>query len=140
LLEISTFYQGSWWYLSRERTPKGKLTDIQNSDGRENIWKKSLSVQSFNYACDSGVQKPECDISMKGYRGNWLVIEMTLFIPALVSGLPVDSFVMNSTALFGWKILTHIDFNIARADNGGDMFGGLMIDDLKYALNGHDRC
>ncbi len=30
--------------------------------------------------------------------------------------------------------LKSVGFSIARADNGGDMFGGLALDDVKYTL------
>lgn len=42
---------------------------------------------------------------------------------------------MNSTIFGGeWSGLKSLGFSIERADNGGDTFGGLMLDDFKYTV------
>lgn len=33
-----------------------------------------------------------------------------------------------------WQDLKSVGFSIARKDNGGDMFGGLALDDVKYTI------
>jgi hypothetical protein len=48
---------------------------------------------------------------------------------------------MNRTRFGGeWSDLKSLGFSIAMADNGGDMFGGLMIDDLKYTIKDESNC
>lgn len=37
-----------------------------------------------------------------------------------------------------WRDLKSIGFSITRADNGGDMFGGLALDDVKYTV--YSKC
>jgi hypothetical protein len=97
-------------------------------------------LESFYYACDSGVPQPECKVSIAGYRGNTKVVAITLDFPAIPSGIPVGSVGMNFTSFAGWNYLTHVDFSIARADTGGDFFGALMLDNVKYRLNGLAGC
>jgi hypothetical protein len=42
---------------------------------------------------------------------------------------------MNATTFGrGWTGLKSLGFSIARKDDGGDMFGGLALDDVKYTL------
>jgi hypothetical protein len=42
---------------------------------------------------------------------------------------------MNTTS-FGreWQGLKSVGFSIARKDNGGDMYAGLWLDDVKYTI------
>lgn len=61
-----------------------------------------------------------------------MVRKKALVFPEITSGHAGDDFVMNSTILYGWKQLTKVSFRIEKADGGGSMYGGLMIDDLKY--------
>jgi len=50
---------------------------------------------------------------------------------------------MNSTTFDNnepeWRGLTSVGLANARADNGGDMFAGLMIDDFKYTVERSGR-
>lgn len=63
--------------------------------------------------------------------------------PALEPGHRPDEFVMNSTTFDNnepeWRGLTSVGLANARADNGGDMFAGLMIDDFKYTVERSGR-
>jgi hypothetical protein len=47
----------------------------------------------------------------------------------------LDEFGMNTTS-FGreWQGLKSVGFSIARKDNGGDMYAGLWLDDVKYTI------
>ena len=48
----------------------------------------------------------------------------------------MEDFKMNATTFSGeWQGLKSVGFSIARKDNGGDMYGGLSLDDLKYHIN-----
>ncbi|KAK4159281.1 hypothetical protein QBC43DRAFT_327574 [Cladorrhinum sp. PSN259] len=96
----------------------------------------SLTLKSFTYACNSGVPQPACAISMWGYKRSRLVAHQVIVFPQLDSGHYTWEFVMNATTLGPkWRELTSVGFSIARQDNGGDMYGGLMIDDLKYTIS-----
>jgi len=76
---------------------------------------------------------------MWGYRFRREVVHQVIKFPRLDPGHVVADFVMNHTSFdWRWAGLSSIGFSIARADNGGDMFGGLMLDDVKYAV--HGRC
>jgi hypothetical protein len=46
-----------------------------------------------------------------------------------------EDFKMNGTT-FGreWQGLKSVGFSVARKDNGGDMYGGLALDDFKYTI------
>jgi hypothetical protein len=101
---------------------------------------KSFNLESFYYACDSGIPQPDCEVSIAGYRRDTKVVSKHLFFPALPSGILVGSVVMNSTSFAGWDYLTHVDFSIVRADTGGDFFGALLLDNIKYRLNGLAGC
>ncbi|KAK4221631.1 hypothetical protein QBC38DRAFT_403000 [Podospora fimiseda] len=96
----------------------------------------SFTLKSFNYACSSGVPQPECAISMWGFKGKKLAVKQVIVFPRLDPGHYIEEFVMNGTVLGNkWKGLTSVGFSIARKDNGGDMYGGLMIDDLRYTIS-----
>jgi hypothetical protein len=42
---------------------------------------------------------------------------------------------MNQTTFSGeWSGLKSVGFSIARADNGGDLYGGLALDDVTYTI------
>jgi hypothetical protein len=79
-------------------------------------------------------------VSIAGYRRNTQVVAETLYFPALPSGILVGSVIMNFTRFAGWDYLTHVDFSIVRADNGDDFFGALLLDNVKYRLNGLAGC
>ena len=76
---------------------------------------------------------------MTGFKDNGKVVKKTFKFPRLDPGHTIDEFVTNSTT-FGhdWKNLKSVGFSISRADNGGDMFGGLMLDDVKYVVK--EKC
>lgn len=63
----------------------------------------------------------------------------TIVYPQLDPDHSQEDFKMNKTS-FGreWVGLTSIGFGIAKYDDGGNMYGGLAIDDLRYALR--TRC
>lgn len=96
-----------------------------------------LTLKSFTYACNAGVPQPECAISMWGFRGTRLVAHQVITFPRLDPGHYIPEFVMNATTFDTrrWSRLTSVGFSIARKDNGGDMYGGLMIDDFKYTIS-----
>ncbi|KAK4187624.1 hypothetical protein QBC35DRAFT_498177 [Podospora australis] len=96
-----------------------------------------LTLKSFSYACNAGVPQPECAISMWGFRGRRLVAQQVITFPQLDPGHYIHEFVMNSTTFDTrrWSRLTSVGFSISRKDNGGDMYGGLMIDDFKYTIS-----
>jgi hypothetical protein len=96
--------------------------------------KSTFELDSFSYACVSGVPQPECAISVYGWKASGRVIKRVIKFPYL-GPAPVDAYVMNKTRFSGeWKDLKSVGFSIARADNGGDMFGGLALDDIKYTI------
>jgi len=96
----------------------------------------SVTLKSFTYACNAGVPQPECAISMWGFKGKRLAAHQVITFPQLDSGHYPSEFVMNATTLGPkWSKLTSVGFSIARKDNGGEMYGGLMIDDLKYTIS-----
>ncbi|KAF2197138.1 hypothetical protein GQ43DRAFT_475703 [Delitschia confertaspora ATCC 74209] len=97
--------------------------------------KKTFELNSFSYACVSGVPQPECRISIWGFKAHGQVIKRDITFPRLDPGHPIEDFMMNRTTFNGqWKDLKSVGFSIARADNGGDMFGGLALDDLGYEI------
>jgi hypothetical protein len=55
--------------------------------------------------------------------------------PRLDPGHYLEDFKMNTTK-FGadWQGLRSIGFSIARKDNGGDIYGGLALDDVQYTI------
>lgn len=96
-----------------------------------------FSLKSFSYACSGGVPQPECAVSMWGFRGGSLVAHRVINFPALDPGHFPHEFVMNSTTFdWRWSRLSSVGFSIARADNGGMMYGGLMIDNFRYTIEG----
>ncbi|KAF2269521.1 hypothetical protein CC78DRAFT_564775 [Lojkania enalia] len=97
--------------------------------------KTSFQLESFSFSCVAGVPQPECAISIWGTKASGSVIKRTIRYPRLDPGHALEDFKMNKTA-FGllWRDLKSIRFSIARADNGGDMFGGLALDDVKYTI------
>jgi hypothetical protein len=55
--------------------------------------------------------------------------------PRLDPGHYVEDFVMNATRFSReWDGLKSVGFSIARADNGGDIYGGLALDDVRYGI------
>lgn len=96
--------------------------------------KSTFELESFSYACDSGIPQPACDISVWGWKSNGKVIKRVIRYPAL-NPAPVGSYIMNKTSFSReWHDIKSLGFSIARADNGGDMFGGLALDDIKYTI------
>jgi hypothetical protein len=94
-------------------------------------------MKSFSYACSGGVPRPECAISMWGFRGSRLVAHQVITFPALEPGHYPSEFIMNSTTLdWRWEHLSSVGFANARADDGGIIYSGLMIDNLRYSVKG----
>ncbi|KAF1943935.1 hypothetical protein EJ02DRAFT_432881 [Clathrospora elynae] len=96
----------------------------------------TFDLHSLSYACVAGIPQPECAILIFGFKKSDDVVTRTLIFPRLDPGHSVEQFVMNSTT-FGdeWTGLTDMAFGMTRSDDGGSMFGGLAIDDLRYTLN-----
>ncbi|KAK5655982.1 hypothetical protein OQA88_5120 [Cercophora sp. LCS_1] len=117
-------------------------------EGRGNISvhdknpRSSFTLKSLSYACSGGVPQPACAIAMWGFRGKQLVAQRVVTFPALDPGHYPNEFVMNVTTFDRrWSKLTSLGFANSRADNGEMIYGGLMIDDLRYVLEGEcDRC
>lgn len=59
----------------------------------------------------------------------------TIKYPRLDPGHAIEDFKMNRTS-FGEKFrgLKSVGFSIARANDAGDMYGGLALDDVKYTI------
>lgn len=96
--------------------------------------KSSFALKSFSFACSSGVPQPECAISVWGHKTNGKVLYREILYPAL-GPAPVEAYVMNATTFSRqWRDLKSVGFSIARKDNGGDMYGGLALDDVKYEI------
>ncbi|KAF2417674.1 hypothetical protein EJ08DRAFT_654459 [Tothia fuscella] len=103
--------------------------------------KQSFDLHSFSYACNSGVPQPECAISMWGWKESGKVIHRTLNFPRLDPGYEPKDFVMNRTRFgYDWSDLKSVGFSIARGDNGENIYGGLMIDDLSYTIKDESGC
>jgi hypothetical protein len=98
--------------------------------------KQSFDLESFSYACVAGIPQPECAITMWGWKTKGLHIMRIMTFPRLNPGHAVEDFKMNATS-FGneWHGLKSTGFSIARKDNGGDMYGGLALDDVQYTIN-----
>ncbi|KAF1954219.1 hypothetical protein CC80DRAFT_526903 [Byssothecium circinans] len=95
---------------------------------------QTFELDSFSFACVSGVPQPECAISVWGWKADDSLIKRVIKFPKL-DPAPIEAYVMNRTRFSGqWKGLKSLGFSIARADNGGDMFGGLALDDVKYTI------
>jgi hypothetical protein len=70
-------------------------------------------------------------------QGGGALLHQVIKFPRLDPGHVIGDFVMNHTSFDGrWERLTSLGFSIARADNGGDMYGGLMLDDVEYDVFG----
>ncbi|KAF2490841.1 hypothetical protein BU16DRAFT_469932, partial [Lophium mytilinum] len=98
----------------------------------------TFDLKSFSYACIAGIPQPECAISIWGFRtwGRAKTLHTTITFPRIDPGHIIEDFKMNKTE-FGreWSGLKSLGFAIARKDDGGDMYGGLMLDDVKYVVN-----
>ncbi|OAL46983.1 hypothetical protein IQ07DRAFT_590461 [Pyrenochaeta sp. DS3sAY3a] len=97
--------------------------------------KSTFDLHSFSYACVAGVPQPECAISIWAWKPSGRVFKRTITFPRLDPGHVIEDFKMNATT-FGreFKGLKSLGFRIARADNGGDVYGGLALDDVKYTV------
>lgn len=97
--------------------------------------KSTFDLHSFSYACVAGVPQPECAISIWAWKPSGRVFKRTITFPRLDPGHVIEDFKMNSTT-FGreFKGLKSLGFSIARAGNGGDVYGGLALDDVKYTI------
>jgi hypothetical protein len=97
--------------------------------------KQTLGLHTFSYACVDGVPQPECAISVWRWKLNGQTIHRVITFPRVDSGHASKDFRMNKTK-FGadWQSLKSVGFSIARKDNGGDMYGGLALDDLQYTI------
>lgn len=97
--------------------------------------KQTFQLESFSFACVSGVPQPECAISIWGWKAGGRAIKRVIKFPRLDPGHFTYEYVMNRTSFSGeWQELKSVGFSIAQADNGGDMFGGLALDDVKYTI------
>ncbi|KAH7071539.1 hypothetical protein BKA63DRAFT_448254 [Paraphoma chrysanthemicola] len=97
--------------------------------------KQNFDLHSFSYSCVSGVPQPECAISIWGWKTSGRTIKRVITFPKLDPGHVIEDFKMNATS-FGreWQGLKSLGFSIARKDNGGDMYGGLALDDVRYTI------
>ena len=96
---------------------------------------QTFDLHSFSYACVSGIPQPECAISIWGWKSNGRIVQRIITYPQLDPGHVIEDFKMNKTS-FGreWEGLESIGFSISRSDNGGDMYGGLALDDVRYTV------
>ena len=63
------------------------------------------------------------------------MIKRVISYPRLDPGHVIEDFKMNHTTFSrDWQDLKSVGFSIARADNGGDVYGGLALDDVKYTI------
>ncbi|KAF2276402.1 uncharacterized protein EI97DRAFT_433238 [Westerdykella ornata] len=100
--------------------------------------KQTFSLDSFSFACVSGVPQPECAISIWGWKKNGQVIKREITFPRLDPGHVIEDFKMNRTEFpRQWRDLKSVGFSIARKDNGESMYGGLALDDVKYTIEQH---
>ncbi|KAH4016781.1 hypothetical protein HBH70_233370 [Parastagonospora nodorum] len=97
--------------------------------------KQTFDLESFSYACIGGIPQPECAISVWGWKPDGRKLFRPITFPRLDPGHYPNEFVMNATT-FGkdWQGLKSVGFSIARKDNGGDMYAGLWLDDVKYTI------
>lgn len=97
--------------------------------------KQTFDLHSFSYACVAGVPQPGCAIRIRGGKPNGQIVSQKITFPQLDPGHVIEDFKMNKTR-FGrdWVGLKSVSFSIARADDGGDMYGGLALDDVKYTI------
>ncbi|KAF1998122.1 hypothetical protein P154DRAFT_564893 [Amniculicola lignicola CBS 123094] len=97
--------------------------------------KTSFALQSFSYACVAGIPQPECAISIWGWTVNGNIIKREIIFPRLDPGHVIEDFKMNKTR-FGkeWTGLKSVGFSIAKKEDGGNMYGGLALDDVKYTI------
>ncbi|KAF2702845.1 hypothetical protein K504DRAFT_444935 [Pleomassaria siparia CBS 279.74] len=97
--------------------------------------KQTFTLSSFSYACDGGISQPECAISVWGFKDSGQVVKRVITYPRLDPGHVIEDFKMNATTFSrGWSGLKSVGFSIARADNAGDMFAGLALDDVRYTV------
>jgi hypothetical protein len=97
--------------------------------------KQTLALSSFSYACVAGIPQAECAISVWGWKSGGRLIKRVITYPRLDPGHVIEDFKMNRTTFSrDWQDLTSVGFSIARADNGGDVYGGLALDDVKYTV------
>ncbi|KAH7135147.1 hypothetical protein B0J11DRAFT_564554 [Dendryphion nanum] len=97
--------------------------------------RQSIELDSFSFACVAGIPQPECAISIWGWKTNGKVIKRVITFPRLDPGHVIEDFKMNRTSFSQeWRDLQSVGFSIARKDNGGDMYGGLALDDVKYTI------
>ncbi|KAH8699348.1 hypothetical protein GQ44DRAFT_665587 [Phaeosphaeriaceae sp. PMI808] len=98
--------------------------------------KKTFDLHSFSYACVAGVPQPECAISIWGWKSSGGKVKRVITFPRLDPGHVLGDFKMNATTFGGdWSGLKSVGFSITRKDNGGNMYGGLALDDVKYTIN-----
>lgn len=97
--------------------------------------KQTFELDSFSFACVAGVPQPECAISIWGWKSNGRIVKRIITFPRLDPGHVLEDFKMNRTSFSReWRDLKSVGFSIARKDNGGDMYGGLALDDVKYTI------
>jgi hypothetical protein len=83
----------------------------------------------------AGIPQAECAISIWGMKLNGKIIKRVISFPQLDPGHYIEDFKMNQTTFSGeWSGLKSVGFSIARADNGGDLYGGLALDDVTYTI------
>jgi hypothetical protein len=101
----------------------------------------TIDLHSLSYACIAGIPQPECSILVFGFKATGEIVTENVIFPALELGHYIDEFWMNGTT-FGeeWSGLKGIAFSMTRSEDGGDMYGGLAIDDLEYSLNTLCEC
>jgi hypothetical protein len=93
-----------------------------------------LTPHSFDFACEAGIPQPACAVHVQGLKGGKVVAQKRLVYPALPSGLPEGSSIMNQTTFVNhkeWANVEQLTFSINQL--GGGLFNGaLMIDSFKY--------
>jgi hypothetical protein len=118
---------------TREYSPS--VRDLPSSKLALRPPRQTFDLHSFAFACDAGVPQPPCAVSVNGTKADGDIVHRTLIFPRLDPGHVLSDFVMNRTH-FGphFKDLKSLSFSIANAETGGDIFGGLMLDDVKYTI------
>jgi len=97
--------------------------------------KQTLALSFFSYACVAGIPQPQCAIRIWGWKSSGRMITRVISYPRLDPGHIIEDFKMNRTTFSrDWQDLKSVGFSIARADNGGDMYGGLALDDVEYTI------
>ncbi|KAF2865817.1 hypothetical protein BDV95DRAFT_506506 [Massariosphaeria phaeospora] len=106
-----------------------------NFSGPASPAKQTFQLESFSYACVAGIPQPECAISIWGWKDTGKIVKRVITFPRLDPGHVIEDFKMNKTSFAReWRDLKSVGFSIARADDGGDVFGGLALDDVKYTI------